>query len=246
MRHSKLAMGLAALSLTVVATESSQAAFTSRGVVPFSMTSTLTGTGSVQMTAVAKNRSDNSNATALNFSNVTAGSGWKLADQYIQLNTNITASGAGGVQIYTDNMAADANPKFTGNVQAQTPAGLVAVGDTTKKLPTAWRIVSDLTTVTGPAVPVGSVSNPDGYAWLYHKDKSQVAIGTDVTPWQDGEDFVTVYKAGAGIHFGQASNEFGGFKTVDQNYIYTEADFTAATTPNTYSTNKLILEAYTL
>src|SRR5688572_25375879 len=36
---------------------------------------------------------------------------WKIADRLILLNSTVTAGG-GGVQIYTDNTAADASPRF--------------------------------------------------------------------------------------------------------------------------------------
>jgi len=240
--------GLMALALTAfvaAATTPTYAAFTSVSKVANTASAVLTGAGTISATVVVKNRSNNAAATSIVWTGATAGGGWLLADQYIQLNTNITAGSGAGVQIYTDNMAVAASPKFTGNPSVATPAGLIGSADTTQKLPTAWRAATTTGTVTTALNPNANAG--ESYAWLFHKDKSQVAIPTsNATAWQNGEDFVTVYKAGAGVHFGQAPTEFGGFKVNDVTYIYTSADFLTATTPNTYSTNQLIVEAYTL
>ena len=97
------------------------------------------------------NIADNSPAgQQLTFSNATAGAtangGWILADQYILLNV-IPDNPTWGVQIYTDNMASDANPKFVSPVQSglpgSNPAGLVLVGDPTETLSIGWHIQGD-------------------------------------------------------------------------------------------------------
>ena len=52
----------------------------------------------------------------------------------------------------------------------------------------------------------------------------------------------------SGVHFAQSPTSFGGFSSKNDvlTYIYTEADFTGALAAQTYSTSRLILEAYSL
>jgi len=248
MQNSKT-MRLMVLALTAVISSSAHAVFTSVNKQSLTATAQLTGAGTFNVTTSIKNRTTNAAATNLSWTGVTAGSGWTLANEYIQLDTTITSSLPSGIQIYTDNTAAAANPKYTGVISANTPtpAGLVASANTTQKLPTAWRAIKELGVVTAAADP--SAGAGDSFAWLFHKDKAQVAVPSlNATAFVNGEDFITVYKNGAngGVHFAQGPTEFGGFQANDRVFIYTGADFTSASTPNTYSTNQLIVESYTL
>jgi hypothetical protein len=246
MTQNKTTKGLAALALTVIVAGYSHAAFTSVTKNTFSAGAILSGAGTVSMTTSVKDRVSNAGAASLTWSSHVApapGAGFLLADQYIQLNTVMTTSTGGGVQIYTDNTNVAASPKFTGDKTQATPAGLIGSADTTKKLPTAWEAVQSTSVVTASADP-GTIA---GSVWLYHEDAAQVAIlSQNAAAFANADDFITVYKANAGVHFAQGPTQFGGFHSTDTSYIYTEADFSGATTPNTYATNELIVEAFTL
>jgi hypothetical protein len=219
---------------------------------PIVAQATLTGAGSVTMAVAVKKVSDNQDVTsgAIDWTGVTLPLRWKVADNYIALTSNIT-DGSGGIQTYTDNTAADASPKFTGDKAVLTPAGLVDTGDTTKKLPTAWSIRHSTGAI--PAVdPNGGVAAPGSALWLFHEDRAQVAIPTShATAFTDGDAFVTVASAN-GIHFAQAPDQFGPVATnpvLPDNVsdIYLEADFGSAVTSaagRTYRTSKLFLETF--
>src|SRR4051812_41070110 len=120
-------------SAALLSAGSAHAAFTSLSKEANVAQATLTGAGSVTMSLAIKKVSDNSADTQINFSSITLPTQWKVADDYIQVTQNITASG-GGIQTYTDNTASDTSPKFTGDKAVLTPAGLIDGTDTTKKL----------------------------------------------------------------------------------------------------------------
>jgi hypothetical protein len=246
MIQSKTLKGLAAIVLTAFLAGSSHAAFTSVTKTALSAGATLTGAGTVSFDAVIADRLTHAAATSLTWAtHVTPapGAGFLLADQYIQLNTTITVATGGGIQIYTDNTNAAATPKYVGPVNATspTPAGLVATNGLSK-LPTAWAIQTS--PITAPTA--GNPNNITTFSnWFFHEDKAQVANNQNATLFVNADPFITAYGAGLGLHFGQGPTQFGGFNAIDTNYIYTEADFTAATTPNTYATNELIVEAFT-
>ena len=246
-----LAIGLAA----VVANSGLAAPFASKGTQTISAGATLTGAGVLNITSVAiKNIAGNTTATSIGWSNVTLPTSWKVADQYIQLATQIT-TGPGGIQIYTDNTSSGANPKFTGKISSftATPAGLVDSVDTTQKLPTAWRASTG--TLTSVAAIDPNAKAGESFLWFFHEDKAQVANASlNSGVFTDGDPFITVYGAPGfngttgGVHFAQDPASFGGFHSADTTYIYTEADFTTALTSSsgrTYGTNQLILEAFT-
>ncbi len=165
---------------------------------------------------------------------------WRRADAYILLNSTITAA-TGGIQIYTDNKASDANPQYTGTGN---PAGLVAQEDTSATpLSMCWRI-TDVSTTTltirrgAPGYPdrLWAQELGDQYpCFLWMKDKN--------TPgFQNGEDYVTVKEAARGLHHSEGD---WGTGVPSPDYIYIGADFTNALTPRTYKTSTLRLEAFT-
>jgi hypothetical protein len=210
------------------------------------------------------------NAAQLSWTGATVGSGWLVANQYIQLVTNITETG-GGVQIYTDNE--NSTPAFSPTAVSSntpSPAGLVNNSNTTQSLPTAWTASTFTLTSVTPVDP--TANSGSSYNWFLHEDKSQVANVLNAAQFTDGDPYITVYAApnttltsgttldkngnpvagaattvyGGGVHYAQAPTSFGNFNTNATTYIYTEANFASALAQTTYSTNKLILEAYTL
>jgi hypothetical protein len=255
----KYMTSLAAAGFVMAVAVPSHAVFTSKP--PLSTLTASATTGGVATIAITsaliKNISNNATVGAIGWSNTAAG--FQVADQYVELKTNINTT-SGGVQYYTDNTNATGVSKFTGSVSSftATPAGLVDNTDETQKLPTAWRASSF--TITGiTASDPNNASDPNSFLWLFHEDKAQVANPSiNAAKFNDGDAFVTVYAApgtvlggqsvpsSGGIHFAQGPTQFGGFHTTDTTDIYTEADFSTALALTTYSTTKLILEAFSL
>ncbi len=201
----------------------------------------------VSMTVTVHKISDNSLDTEINWPSVSLPAGWVLASDYIQLDATMNAL-TDGIQIYTDNLASDANPAYAGTVDAthQTPAGLINTSVRTLKVPTAWTISDDVI----PGGPTPANPNGGGFRWFYHEDRSQVANDQRAAPFVDGDLYITVENRSClgsadnapCIHYGQSPIEFGSAFT--PNYIYMQADFTSAVTPATYKTSTLRLEAF--
>jgi len=187
-------------------------------------------------------------ASGLSWSDVSVpGTEWKVANEYIELKNTYTRSNY-GIQIYTDNMAADASPKFTGDADLVNPAGLVATDATDKVLPLCWRI-TDATTDTLEIIEDTShhLYNPtlasDYFCFLWMKDASTKAIaGSGTTAFQNADDYVTAWDE-RGIHHGEGALNWG-VPADDTAYIYVGAKFTGASTARTYSTSKLIVELF--
>lgn len=257
MRNKKyLDLAFAALGLAILAPGASQA-FSSLSKVTNTAVAGVVGTGSVQMSVSVISLNTLTADTAVNWNNVTLPTSFRVADDYIQLNSTITAAG-GGIQIYTDNTAAaDANPLFTGVISSTTllPAGLVDTANTVFTLPIAWSIKSSTNPANSPSVkPVAADPNNNGqngkptdnnaFQWLFMEDHAQVAVpNLNASAFRNSDPFVTVQAAEQGIHFGQANNEFGPGPT--PYYLYLEANFGFAITPRTYKTSTLRLEAFT-
>ena len=224
-------------------------------------TATTGGTPTIAIiSAVIKNISDNATATTIGWTNT--GPGFQVATQYIDLNTNINTT-SGGVQYYTDNTGIGASPKWNVPVTSvnPTPAGLVNAAGT-QKLPTAWRASTFTLTGVLPADPNVTLTG-EGSLWFFHEDKAQVAVPSlNAALFTNADPFVTAYAAPStiltdshgvattettgGIHFAQAPDSFGGFQQNAHTFLYTEADFSSALAATTYSTNRLILEAFSL
>jgi hypothetical protein len=253
----KYLAGLAVLSLVMAVATPGQAVFTSKPpLATLTATATTGGTPTIAIiSAVIKNISNNATATSIGWTNTAAG--WQVSDQYVDLNTNINTK-SGGVQYYTDNTNAAASPKYTAVISSvtPTPAGLVDPTGT-QKLPTAW--LASTTTVTGLGPTDPNANTGQSFLWFFHEDKAQVAVpSANAAAFNNGDAFVTVYAAPGtilggqtvaspgGVHFAQNPNSFGGFAQNAHTFIYTEADFTAALAQTTYSTNRLILEAFSI
>ncbi|MHB9154843.1 MAG: hypothetical protein ACYC5N_04010 [Endomicrobiales bacterium] len=151
------------------------------------------------------------------------------------------------MQIYTDNKAATATPKYTGTGVA---AGLVDGVDTTRALPMCWRVADAKLTVTQnpkQGTTVGSTSYPDRiwddqggtsneypcYLWMEDKANADFA-NADPTSYRQVKDERGIQHAEATFAPGVASPDI----------IYVGAKFTDAMGSRTYSTNQLIVEVY--
>ncbi len=181
--------------------------------------------------------------------------GWKAALQYIVLRSTMT-NASGGIQIYTDNKGAGADPVYTG---IGNPAGLVGYSATDATLssttiPMCWRVVdtstNTLTIVQGSdnklysAELGGQAGTFPCFAWM--KDKNTPTIASaDTTAFSDGEDYITVKEARRGIHYAEGPNigqSWGSSASPD--YIYFGANFSTAFNA-TYRTKTLRIESFT-
>ncbi|MCX5782622.1 MAG: hypothetical protein NT145_08000 [Elusimicrobia bacterium] len=175
-----------------------------------------------------------------NTSNINIGSTvWRRADSYIILTSTITAA-LGAIQIYTDNLAADASPKFVKAVSTSDPAGLVDTSSTTVALPMCWRITDTSTTTLTIAYSGGHLYSTElgSSFWCFLVMKDKGTTGTNA--FTNGEDYVIVKDYAGGIQ----DSEGAWHPVSSPDNIYIGADFTNATLPRTYKTSKLIIEAF--
>jgi len=227
---------LVALFFCVIIVAPTFATFQSRSISTFTAQATVTG-GQLAMSVEIRNRDNDNLATSLTW-NVVAGSSWTLANQYILLHSTLTVSG-GGIRIYTDNAANDANPRFGGDFGNNNGAGLINTTTNTLVLPLAWLIRDNREDPT-PGDP--DPRNPNfNAAWFYFKDKSQTNFWT-TTQTEDAKDYSTVAKAGYGIHYAQGPGNYGSSTSPD--YIYIESNFANAVGGITYRTTTLRIELF--
>jgi hypothetical protein len=174
--------------------------------------------------------------------------GWVRADQYLQLDVDINSI-SWGVQLYTDNTAADAVPKFVSPVASgqpgSNPAGLIDSATKGHPLPMAWAIVASSVSAAPVATdPNDSSQSVNSFPWSYVSDHGTPAIpGENTLAFVDGSIGSTI-KNNQGIHYGH--NDFAIGAEPPTNTLYLEANFSAALQPNVYQTSKLILELFTL
>jgi len=210
-----------------------------------------------EMSVALKNISDNSSATELSWSDVTAAvTEWKAANQYIEVTNDYNRTGW-GIQIYTDNCAGDANPRFyIVNPSSVNPAGLLATDNKKDVLPLAWRMMGDTTTYAHLGIQeVPDLLEPDKhhlestdlpglgyYPWLWMKDAETPEIPELYTAaFVNGEDYVTIWNEN-GVHHAEGPLDY--YTSPSPNYVYIGARFTTATTPRTYRTSKLTVELF--
>jgi hypothetical protein len=228
---------------------------------PFEITSTVGGTFYVDdveyldttatsiFNVALRNVSDGSLASPaqVSWSNVTLPKSWVLSDQYVELEVQ-PDNVSWGVQIYTDNMAGDANPPFSTTAHpgdsGSNPAGLVNRSLPSKTLPLAWSIKGS--TISAPSVAdPGNAADPNSFQWLYMVDRATPAIVSEHTnAFADGAAFQVV-KSNVGLHFGQAPADFGSAVFNHPSKIYFQTNFSTAVTQRTYRTSKLFVEYFT-
>ncbi len=235
----KLALATVLSAVSAFAAVPSWAAFATVSKATVTASAVLSGAGQVAMSLSVRNVSNNAVAANVSWTGITlpftSNSGWKVADQYILLNSTITAAN-GGIQIYTENRAADFTPKAS--TATALIAGLVDNTDNTKILPMAWAVRNSTVSVASVVPPAG---DPDViFQWLYFKDPGSASPDT----LSNGELYATVKNA-TGIHFGPANTEFGAGLLPAIDYVFFQANFTNALTPRTYS-GRIRIEAFTL
>jgi hypothetical protein len=272
MKHMREYMaGLAAIGFVMAASAPSHATFASKGKDTLSASAVVGGTATITITSYSiLTRASNASASSIVWTSTapTPGAGWLVADDYIQMVTDINTSD-GGVQIYTDNTNASASPKFTGSISSYTvtPAGLVDNTDTTQKIPTAW--MASTTTVPGIVAIDPNANSGTSYLWFYNEDHAQVAVPSlNTSAFGNGDPYATVYASpgtplvanspngtttgytttatDSGLHYAQGPTQFGGYQEIATTNIYIEANFATALQGTTYSTGELVLEAFSL
>jgi len=194
------------------------------------------------------NRSDGSPASSLSWSRVALPARWVLADQYLQLTVDPNNT-SWGVQIYTNNTAAGANPRYTGSVSTFTTTppvgGLVNPNNTPRLLPLAWEAMES-SSPTLKAQDPNNCGPSNGLAclWLFMQD--QAVFGNGNATAYNGAPWITA-RNNVGIHYAQGvtidPSDFGAANTPDA--VYLEADFGTAVAPTTYQTSTLTIEYYT-
>ena len=173
--------------------------------------------------------------------------GWVVANQHVQLTIDSDLT-SWGVQVYTDNTAATASPRFdatatTPGDPGSNPAGIVDSVTKTSALALAWTVKDSSITVPAAANP-SNAADPNSFQWLYLQDRATPTIPSEnAAAFVNGEPYATV-KSNAGIHFGGADAEFGGDNP--PNNIFFEVNLGNAVTPRNYSTNTLTFEYFTL
>jgi len=127
--------------------------------------------------------------SSITWSGVQSGQGWTMASRLLVLNSTVTDNN-GGIQIYTENTASDASPKFVDPTPSSTTnadsnaAGLLEglTGTSSKALPMAWTIKSTTRTIEGgtDVTGVGAADPNNGpttgvfnnkFQWLFVTDR---------------------------------------------------------------------------
>lgn len=181
---------------------------------------------------------------------------WTNALQYARINSTITQTGA-AIQVYTDNMNSTTTYQYVPFADISTDAisagGLVPTSKNTdgetvgNLLPFAWRLTDKKGELEVNPTKTDQGQTPENeaieFASLYFKDKGSTLTDADNTPFTNGEDYVTILKAGSGFRWGGGSGDIGGAAS-GTFYMYFGADFGSASTPNTYGTDTLTFEGF--
>jgi len=212
---------------------------------------TFTGAGSASLVVSLNSGSQ------ITWASPTAGSGWTDSSNYLIVQSTVTAFG-GGDQIYTDNVASDASPKWTGTVipttstgtAANNPTGLVCSSNTATTLPLAFSATPSTWTATGAVEPnLCTSGNATACQWNYMSDANTPNIPTTSTSgFYNGAYFVELYQAGAGLHYDSGAAGFFANNTPGAFNVFLEANFSNALTSTggiTYKTSTLRLESFT-
>jgi len=235
----------------LIFTAGSLMAFDSVSRSTFTATVNLTNQGFIAMSATINNL-DGSPASEITWdpNEVALGqTSWLRAKQYVVLEATITASSS-GIQVYTDNCAADASPQFyILNPTSANPAGLVRDDLRDRTLKLCWRLTdkpTDSLTITQGSDNClysnelgGEASNFRCFLWM--KDHSTPDIpASNTVAFHDGEDYVTAWEENRGNQVAEGT----WFHCDSPNYMYFGANFLGAASPATYKTSTMRIEAF--
>lgn len=172
---------------------------------------------------------------------------WARADQYLDITVDADQM-TWGIQVYTNNKAADANPKFETTVQpglpGSNPAGLVDSQNHAKRLPVAWAVQASTYPVPAPvpADPEAGLADTNSFQWHYMADAQTPTIPQEDTIAFTPGHLNNVVLYNLGIHYGQDIDEFGTEWPPAR--IYLQANFSKAIASH-YRTNKIVVEFFT-
>ena len=265
-----------AITMVVSTSGLSFAAFDPQGSETFTATSGQLGSPAdpvtVDFDASLKNLSDDTSASQINWSSVTAGTtGWLASNQYIAVKGWSVYSGGWGIQIYTN------NTNYTGTGE---PAGLVNTSNPIYSLPMCWRTKvgyydsdtgnpedtgseavssEELQIRQGKSVLTGDTVLYDGVAghepggaseyfpWSFMFDKTDPDVDADTSGDQTFGNYqdLATYIGSAGYQHA-ATDYATPSDPNDTYYIYLGAKFTLASGGATYTTDSLTVEMYHL
>ncbi|MFH1368555.1 MAG: hypothetical protein ABII64_05455 [Elusimicrobiota bacterium] len=233
-----IAVSLAAAMSSFAASSISRSTFTAS--VDFS-----TFQGVTYINVALKNIYSGANASQFSFTPSAGalgiGTTWYTANEYAVIFTTWTKDNVGRVLIYTDNTAADANPKYAG---AGNAAGLVCSTSTVSgddPINLCWR-ATDVSTTTykigwylqGTAMKLyGLGLSQDYYCFLWMKDK-----GSDGN-WYNVDNGYASIKSfdNSGSWLQHAESQLG--TTASPDYFYLGANLEKAKAGRTYKTSTL-------
>ena len=243
----KLLAAVVVLGLLVVMKVPSYAAFTSVGISSYVAQCSFTTQGSVWTQLLLLNlNGTTTNQVYWDTGNISVGTTlWQSASSYILLYSTITNS-TGGLQIYTDNKNGSVvAERYTG---LGDPAGLVGMSTTTQALPMCWRAVAISTNSLtikrgspGPADRLWANELGSGFpCFLWMLDKNSPVSSWNPSGWSNGMDYARIRESVRGVQYAEATWGAMGSPI----YIYFGADFTSASSPNTYKTTTLRIESF--
>jgi hypothetical protein len=209
--------------------------------------------------------------SSITWSGLTPGYGWKIADRLLVLNSTVTDTN-GGIQIYTENTASDASPKFVLPLPADpinpvnNAAGLLQgiSGNTSTTLSMAWSIKASTkeVEVNDPVNGIGAQNpnNPTGsgynnpFQWLFITDSVNTSgidyngNGTvtdpgDQAPFVNGAAYISPVRVGGGLEVLQ-DGTIQAETNGSNSYLYLQANFGNAAAQTAYQTTTLRVEAY--
>jgi len=181
--------------------------------------------------------------TGVDFGTTTAENGPVLSSQYIEII--YVSSGSWGIQIFTDNKAEDARPRFTGS--GDRASGLVGMTDSGYRVPVLWQVWQEKKGYyNGAETPEFDTTVDDGdraeFAFVMDKSDSDWSV-----PYARNYRTLIDHDGLLGAPVPLAAPPPGYWprsgNTGQPIYVYLAADFTEAPAQQ-YTTNKLIIDIY--
>ncbi|MDP3790169.1 MAG: FG-GAP-like repeat-containing protein [Candidatus Omnitrophota bacterium] len=190
-----------------------------------------------------RNGADDIQATGVDFGNATAENSRVLSNQYIEID--YVSSGSWGIQIFTDNKAPDASPRYTGT--GDKANGLVGTTNSGYRVPVIWQVWQvKKGYYNGTETPEFDTTVDDGdraeFAFIVDKSDSDWSV-----PYARNYRTLIDHDGLLGAPVPLASPGPGYWPrqgTAGQPvYVYLAADFTGAPAQR-YTTNKLTIDIY--
>lgn len=190
-----------------------------------------------------RNGANDGLATGVDFGATTAENGPVLSNQYIEIG--YASSGSWGIQIFTDNKAEDARPRFTGI--GDRANGLVGMTDSGYRVPVLWQVWQEKKGYyNGTETPEFDTTIDDGdraeFAFIMDKSDSDWSV-----PYARNYRTLMDHNGLLGAPVPLAVPPPGYWPRLGNTgqpiYIYLAADFTGVPAQQ-YTTNKLIIDIY--